>query len=270
MAGKRQQTIAAEVKDIVSLQMGRSIFKLNTTEGFVFKTIIELFQASFSQIVFKITKEGIQCKMITTQGTMLFDLYLLADNFNEFYLDCEELFFGVNTYHLYKITSSIKKKDTFKMEITDERPNKLNIFIIPKEMDYKDGGFVSIEKVQNINIETPEGYEGCIQAPYGKFSKMWKELLGISKEICVQGNSKRIEFRSVIDGVLGRGTEYQLPDAEDNNEYREIFQADELNKLNKLSGFGRPVRFHVKKGLPLKIKVDAGSLGKLNIYICKE
>lgn len=243
------------------------LLKISTKEGSLLKTIVELFQASFSQMIINLTKEGISCRMTNVRENMLFDLKLEAENFNEFYLK-EDLFFGINVSHLHKILSSVKKRDTITLEIREGAPNKLFITVVPKEYDYKDVGFIILEKVQNINIGVPEGYEGFIHAPYSKFSKMWKELLGISKQVKIKGNSKRIEFQSIIDGILCKWTEYCLSDAPANDTVDEIYQIDDLMKLNKIAGFSSPISFYVKEGLPIKMRVNIGSLGSLCVYIC--
>lgn len=245
------------------------MFTLVTKEGSTLKTIVELFQASFSQIVFKINARGMFCRMPNVQGTMLFDLVLSPDHFNEFVLGEDELFFGVNISHLYKIISSVKKKDTIHLHIARDCPDKMSITIVPREMDYQDGGFVFIEKVQNIDIDVPRGYEGAIHAPHGKFSKMWKELSSVSKEVRIEGNAKRVEFQAVVDGILGRKTEYASAGAPAAPVFKGAFQIEELIKLNKLAGFGSPIYFSVKEGLPLKIRVNAGTLGTLHVYVCK-
>lgn len=250
--------------------MSELIFRMSTREGYLFKTIAELFQASFAQIIFNINDKGIFCRMTNVQGTTLFDLELHKHNFNEFYLHEKELFFGVNISHLYKIISSIKKKDTIKLEIFADTRDKLQITIIPKDFDYKDMGFVMTEKVQNIDIDVPDGYEGFIQASYSKFSKMWKELLGVSKEVRIRGNSSRIEFGSIIDGILSKETEYSLEGALSLDVFDEVYQIEDLIKLNKLASFGSPIFFFIKEDLPLKLKTNVGSLGSLSVYICKD
>lgn len=243
------------------------LLKISTKEGSLLKTIVELFQSSFSQIIFNLDRSGISCRMTNVRENMLFDLNLEAENFNEFFIK-EDMFFGVNVSHLNKILSSVKRRDSVTLEIFANEPDKLLITVVPKEYDYKDVGFIILEKVQNIDIDVPGGYDGFIHAPFSKFSKMWKELLGISKQVRIKGNSKRIEFQAIIDGILCKWTEYCLSDAPAHDSVDETYQIDDLIKLNKISGFGAPISFYIKEGLPIKMRVNIGSLGSLCIFIC--
>ncbi len=250
-----------------------TLFRLRTSSGFFFKTVTELFRASFSDIIFSAREEGLFSRMTNKQSTKLFDLVLYASSMDEFYVR-EPLFFGVNVTHLYKIISSVKKNDTLELTLTEEEADCLKITITPADGAYTDTGFVRTARVQNIEIDLPTGYDMHIQGSSSKFNKMWRELLSISKEVRIEGNSGRISFHAVVDGILGKETEYtgEQKDPYGRIVYDETFHLDELGKLNKLAGFGHPIHFFVKECLPLKIHTTIGGVasgvGELSIYIC--
>jgi hypothetical protein len=242
------------------------IFKASSKEGFLFKSLIELFCASFKRLVLSITHEGIFSRMTNSQEAALFDLVLHRENFTEFYIE-EDLFFAFNIPYMQKITSSMKKKDFIQLEIYRNEPDKLHITVIPKERDYVDRGVVTLEKVQTIDISLPDGYDHPIQGCYSKFSKMWKELSAVSKDIRVHGNSTYVVFEAMIEGILGKGTGYGTHDPLVEDEVDAKFRVEDFTKLIKLSSFNSTIYFSVKRDLPFKLKVNVGALGTLTIFI---
>ncbi len=52
-----------------------------------------------------------------------------------------------------------------------------------------------------------------------------------------------------------------------NEKYKQTFTTSEIVHLLKIAGASQTVQFYITKGLPLKIKLDIGSLGTLEVYI---
>jgi hypothetical protein len=245
--------------------MSNIIFRATSTGGFLFKVLCDLYQASFSSFIFTITEDGISSRMTNAIGTMLFDLTLRAGDFDEFYLAKERIFCGVSILHLHKVISSIKKKDSIRLEIFKDDPEHLVITMTPKEKEYIDMGSVVLEKVQNIETDLPEGYDGQVEGCSSKFNKMWKELSSVSKTVSIRGNSESIVFSTVLEGIIRRETAYGSGKME--SSFSEQYRLDDFLKLNKIASFGSSISFSFKEGLPFRLITNIGSLGSLSIYV---
>lgn len=245
------------------------VFRALFTEGIIFKKLVELFKQSFTKLVLTINKEGIFSRISNAQDAMLFDLSLTRDNFSEFHLESDQdLFFGINTTHTYKIISSMKKKDLLKLEIRKNDPTRLYILIYPKGKEYLDSGFVVMENIQILEIDLPVGYNSFpIRGSSTKFSKMCKELHLVSKnDIIVRASATSIAFEAMIEGILYKETVYGNFISEE-IEVEEVFRTDDFLILTKLSSIGSTIFFSIKQNLPFCVSVDIGFNGKLSIYI---
>ena len=249
--------------------MSEPLFTAQIDNGILFKTPIDVMYGVFNLLVLNLSDAGIGSRMMNTRSTMLFDLFLRAENITNFKIQ-RPMIFGINVSHLREILSPTKKDDKVILEIRAEEPDKLYIKIIPKnKQGHVNTGFVAINNIQIVEIELPQGYEihlsGCIQV----FSKMWKNLGAISKVVRIYGNSSKITFQSSVDGMLGKGVDFYNADklASDLIEFDQSYNKDDLLHLSKLSNLGKTVEMYVHKDLPFKITTNIGNIGDMSIYI---
>jgi DNA polymerase III sliding clamp (beta) subunit (PCNA family) len=249
--------------------METPIFRAVYKDGIFFKKTMEIFYNSISKLVLTITQEGIFSRMTDSASAMLFDLELWAPKFDEFE-HTRDLVFGMQTSHLQKIISSVKKNDTVKLEMFDSTSDsaaKLFVIITPLTGEYTDRGFVSTENVQVINIELPGEYSDvAIRGSKTKFTKMCKELNTISKDILVRGGKSYILFQAVVEGMIGRSTSYG-EQKQEKEELNDVFRIEDFVRITKISVLGNDIFFSLKEGLPLKIAADIGSIGRIGVYV---
>ncbi len=245
---------------------------ISTKDGILLKTLVDIIYGPFNRLALNVSDKGIFTRMTNTRNTILFDFLLEKEKFDTFYIK-ESLVFGVNIVHLNKILSPIKKEDTLKLEIFEHTPDRLEVSIIPKKQTHRKHGFVTIDKIQIIEVDLPEGYNQPIRGCISTFSKMWKELNNISKTIQIHGGENHIVFNSVLEGVLGLGTEFPRGEraiCDPDNDFDELFNVADLLKLGKLSNIGSSIYIYSTKNLPFKITTNVGLLGNLSIYITRK
>jgi hypothetical protein len=240
-------------------------FKIATHQAVTIKNLIEILHNTFKIVFFNVRLEGIFIRMIDSRQSMLFDIELPSENFDEFKVDFPILF-GINIMNFYDIISFLKKKDSIELEITDDQPNKLNVTIIPKDGDYCECINFTIQEAQVIDIELPVGYTSSISGPFSKFHKMCKEMSKICSAFRIQGNSSFISFAGSTTGVYGKrvvfGRESNKP-----LELDACFDLDNFLKFSKISNFGQDMHFYLKEKMPLLIQSNIGLLGKISIYV---
>lgn len=252
------------------------IFKAKTTEGYCWKVLAELLQNNMTTACFEIDENGIRLRMMDNHKTILIDLDMNADNFTiyKYKLDFTT-YLGINLQHFHKMLKSIKKKDSIQFYIDDASPNDLGIKVIPEKNNRITTSFIKIQKMQNLDIDLPEGYGKPVIVPSGEFQKMCKGLTHISDSTHITSQGFLIRFSSDAGGVMKRYTEFgETEDSDDehqekahDSEYSEHFDTEQLTKITKLAGLGSIMQIYPKSDNPLLFRSPIGSLGRISIYL---
>jgi proliferating cell nuclear antigen PCNA len=245
------------------------LFRAKTNEGFNFKILGEVLHNTLKTISISITHEGVFSKMIDAHKRLLIDIKLLANNFSQFTLEGNNLLFGVNVSHLYKIISSIKKKDSLTLQIDSDYPNELQIIVTPRERDHVEVSKISIQNIQSLDIEVPENYSHPIHVGSSKFQKMCKDMLNIGKEIHVYGNNEFVIFECETPGIYRKQIQFgEEVDAQAiSNLTHYYFDAEQLVRISKISSLCNLLHVYLSSQLPLLIRAQVGTLGSISIFI---
>lgn len=250
------------------------LFKASTNEGHIIKALSELLQHNIQDGCYKIDKKGLTLKMLDKNEKILFSVTMLGEYFQryDYKLNTDFLYFGINQSHFCKLLKSIKKKDSVSLEIDEDSPNDLKIQIVPKEKNRSSTFTLKTQNIQNININSPKGYDSRpIIVPSSDYQKMCKTMNSIGNSIRIQSNENQIKFFCDKEGIYTN--EQVFGDSDDKKKkmlYSQDFDIEQLFKISKiasLSGSGGNIQIYQKKGLPLLLRTNVGSLGKISVYI---
>lgn len=246
------------------------LFSAKTNEGFNFKILGEILHNTLKTISMTITQEGIFSKMIDAHKKLLIDIQLQSTSFSQYTLNTDKLLFGINISHLYKIISSLKKKDSLILQIEQESPNELQIIVIPRERDHVEMSRVSIQNIQSLDIEVPKHKGHPVHVSSSKFQKMCKDMLNIGKEIHVYGNEVYALFECETPGIFKKtihfGEEIK-PDDDQGTICHYHFDAEQFVRISKISSLSSLLHVYLDETLPLLIKSQVGTLGTISIFI---
>ena len=250
------------------------IFKAKTHCAYTIKILAELLQNNIKNACFEIDETGINLCMMDHHRTILVELFLESENFILYkFKSKEKLFLGINLNHFHKMLKSIKKKDSLQLFIKDDAPNDLGIKVIPKENNRITTSYVTIQEIQTIDIDVPDGYGKPIIVPSSEYQKMCKDMAHIGSTINVVAKNFHIKFICNAGGVMKRHVEFGEMGDSDNEEedytleYNQFFDTDQLSRITKIAGLSTNIQIYPKKGKPLLFKSSIGSLGKISIYI---
>jgi proliferating cell nuclear antigen PCNA len=252
------------------------IFKAKTHNAYIIKILAELLQNNIKTACFEIDEDGIQLCMMDHHRTILIQVSLESENFTLYKFKAKKkLFLGINLNHFHKMLKSIKKKDSMKLFINDDSPNDLGIKVIPKENNRVTTSFVTIQEIQTIDINIPEGYDKPIIVPSSEYQKMCKDMVHIGSVINVIAKDFHIKFLCNAGGVMKRHVEFgEMGDSDDEEEedknvteYNQDFDTEQLSRITKMAGLSTNIQIYPKQGLPMLFKSSIGSLGKISIYI---
>jgi proliferating cell nuclear antigen PCNA len=246
------------------------LFKAKSQEAYVIKILAELLSNNIKTGCFVIDETGIYLCMMDSQKTILIDMFLKAENFPIYKFNSKKLYLGVNLTHLYKLTRSVKKKDSIELFIEERSPNDLGIKVIPKENNRTTISYLKIQSIQNLDIDIPTGYGKPIIVNSSDFQKMIKEMSSIGTVMKVTSSNYKIEFGCNAGGILKRKVQFGEDDDEDKDdismyEYSQEFITEQLCRITKLSGLSQNMQIYT--GKPLLFVSNVGTLGKISIYI---
>jgi len=248
--------------------------KTKETDAFVIKILGELLSNVVKWAPFSVTENGIQLTQRDTKNEQLISIQLNKNDFHVF--KCTQpIHFLVNSTTFYKMVKAIKKKDTVTIFITEEEPLKLGITVEQNAEKNKVTTYIKISyhRPEDIQLGNKEEYGNPLIISSKEYQKM-KNLQSIShngelKLTCNHGELKffcdggEVYSRELVIKTEQEDEGENLPD-----KYEQTYKAQCITQLTKCAGqSGNTVHMFIKKELPLKIKMRAGNLGELTVYI---
>uniref|UniRef100_A0A6C0DQA9 Proliferating cell nuclear antigen PCNA N-terminal domain-containing protein n=1 Tax=viral metagenome TaxID=1070528 RepID=A0A6C0DQA9_9ZZZZ len=225
------------------------------------------------------TKDGMKIINFDKTHTILVNVSLSANKFEQY--DCipDKIIVCANTLHLFKVISTMSNDDTLSMYI--DKSDYHDGIVSHLGLQYDNGEIKQCysQKLRLIEPDTEElvvpdvEYSTVINLPTADFQKIIRDLNGISDRIEIKsvgndlifscdGNfaSSRI-FRSESDGFL----EFlQKPDA--STIIQGEFSLKSLSHFIKCTPLCSHLEMYLGNDLPLIVKYDVASLG--NIKLC--
>lgn len=225
------------------------------------------------------TKNGMKIINFDKTHTILVNVFLNANRFEQYNCIPDKIIVCANTLHLFKVISTLSNDDTLSMYI--DKADYHDGIVSHLGLQY-DNGEIKQCYSQKLRLIEPDPeelvvpdveYSTIINLPTTDFQKIIRDLNGISDRIEIksvgsdlifscEGNfaSSRI-FRSESDGFL----EFlQKPDA--STVIQGEFSLKSLSHFIKCTPLCSHLEMYLGNDLPLIVKYDVASLG--NIKLC--
>jgi DNA polymerase III sliding clamp (beta) subunit (PCNA family) len=250
-----------------------NIFKCKTPNAFQIKVLIDLLSVSLQKASFEVTDEGIKMSYIVSNHSKIFDVFLDAKYFDIYKFKAENnIDLGLTLSDFNRLLKSIKKKDILELFVHDENSQRLGICTIPSTLDKSrvTTTEMTVQKIQNLEIELPEGYQRFITVPASDFQQMCKDLKNIGNNtITVISSGFSIAFSCKADSIMSRTVQFGDPNESDEEDevYEQTFQTEQFTNIQKIAGLCDKLQIYRKMGLPLLIKANIGPTSHVSIYI---
>lgn len=243
------------------------IFYAKTSEGYCFKVLSELLQHSVKTSYYELDQSGIHLKMSDSNQNMTFIVDLFSENFFNYSLSVPKLCFSVNHMHMHTMLKTIKKKDTVSLFIEKARPEEICIKIEPREKTKVTCSYIKIHSAHTIPIlvQQVSKYAYTIPVSSSDYSKTCKELSKLSKTITISCTETGIKFGIFTSNVYSK--EILIGDPFIVGHVSQDFVSEHLGNIAKISGISQCVHMSQDHNLPLLLKSNVGTLGKIIIYM---
>jgi DNA polymerase III sliding clamp (beta) subunit (PCNA family) len=244
------------------------IFKIKTKEAYVIKILGELLNNTIQWAPLHVNEQGISLMQADDNFEQLIDLMLYKEHFPKYKCN-KPLSFLVNSEYLYKMLKNIRKKNHVTLYVTRAEPNKLGISVESSEDNNQTITTIGITESRHEVFKRPQGYENPVIMSPKEFQNM-KTLHTIGRTVRVTSKPGFIKFFCDGDQVCSRelvvGDESENRDAEPHIQH---YNTNHLTGLTKCAGLAQQsnIQIYIQPALPMKIKMRAGSLGDLTIYI---
>lgn len=248
------------------------IFKAKSKEAFVIKILGELLANTLSFSQFTINDKGIFLLQSDEHRNQLIDIGLYKENFVNYRCAKPEINFLINSTKFYKLLKSIKKKDSVTitiMESSEDEPMTLGICVEQSDNSNKLTTNIRISSYQPEIMEPPQGYENPFIMSGKEFQSI-KNLHHSSDTMVVTSRGEYIRFSVSDDDRHDRRLEVGNENDEENQEYTPCsrsFKTSYITSLCKCAGQSGNIQVFLSEDLPLKIKLRAGNLGDISVYI---
>lgn len=248
------------------------IFKAKTKEAFVIKVLGEVLANTLRYSHFIINNRGISLVQPDEKLTQLIEISLNKENFM-LYKCSRDINFSINSSNFYKLLKNIKKKDSITISISeindDSDAMSLGICVEQPDNNNKLTTNIRIQTYQPQVFETPTGYDIPVIIS-GKEFQSTKNLHHTSDKMYVYSKGQFIRFAVYDDDRHDRKLEVGNENDEENRDcpsYLKTFNTSYITSLCKCAGQSGNIQVFMNEDLPLKIKMKAGNLGDISVYI---
>lgn len=247
------------------------IFKAKTREAFVLKILGELVNFVLTFASFRINEKGIFLLQPCDFNHQMIEIALFKEYFP--YYKCDvPISFEVNCSHLHKMLKAIKKKDSITLFINNDNEDELKLGICVEQSDENNKvlTYIPINKTRVEDIKVPTEYDNPIIMTSKEFQKL-KNLHIISDDLTVTSKPEFIKFfcdgGSIYSREIVIGNENDEDNKHINITYKQTFNTPYITRLTKCAGQSGVVQIFVHENNGMKIKMKAGGLGDVIVYI---
>ena len=256
------------------------VLEIKTIQIAPFRTLMTALKDILLETNITFSQDGIRIINMDKSHTILANLYLDAENFQEYFIKYPKIVIGVNMFHLFKLINSIDADDI------------LTIFI--EESEYSDGivdhlglkfenGEIKQCKIQKLKLIEPEEEElevpdvkfsSIISLPSSDFQKIIRDMSNISERLEIKsvGNELIFKCKGPFAEAEIRRTEsdgsMEIKKSLDSNKIIQgEFSLKNLGYFIKCTNLCSSIEMNLENDLPLVVTYSVASLGEIKLCL---
>ena len=207
--------------------------------------------------------DGVYIVTLDTARTSLVDMYLAADNFEQY--SCEqEVIAGINMSNTFKLLKTITNNYVLQMEINSRE--YMNIEIISESKKTNTQFQLKLLDINESRIEVPTvNMTSVTIIPSADFQRLCRDMSNIGDDIEITRSGKN--FRLKCDGDFAcQETHIECPD--ESPEITGLYSLRYLNIFTKATSMCASVQIMQEDGNRfLILKYNVANLGELKFYL---
>ena len=238
--------------------------KLVTIQASAFKSTFEVLKDILNDVNIYFKSDGMYIVTLDTARTSLVDMFLSAENFEEYHCECEEIIAGINISNTYKLLKVITNNDVLKIEINSKEYMDIEITSENKKTSTKFQ--LKLLDINESRIEIPGiTMTSNTILPSADFQRLCRDMSNIGTDIEITRIGKEIRLKCEGD-FANQETIIECPD--ESAEMKGLYSLKYLNIFTKATSMCSSVQIMQEEGNRfLILKYNVANLGEVRFYL---
>lgn len=253
-----------------------NLFEIKTIQAAAFRTLIEALKEILTEANLEFDSTGIKIMAMDETHTVLVQLRLHADRFNEQQCPAKHVL-GINMIYLFKLIKTMGNNDSLTLYLPAKNSNKLGIKMENSDKATTTNYFLKIFDTNVEEFPIPNlSFTSIIHMPSVDFQKICRDMNGL-------GDGERVEITSsgsdLIFKCLGDFAEQETMISENdamkvqrtnrntNEIVQGVFQLKHLVLFTKCTNLCPAIEMYLKNDFPLIIRQTVANLGEVKLVL---
>ena len=238
--------------------------KLVTIQASAFKSTFEVLKDILNDVNIYFRPDGMYVVTLDTARTSLVDMYLAADNFEEYHCEQDEIIAGINISNTFKLLKTITNNDVLQIEIKSKE--YMNIEIISETKRTNTKFQLKLLDINESRIEVPDVEMTTVTTlPSADFQRLCRDMSNIGTDIEIKRDGKEIRLKCEGD-FANQETSIECPD--ESPVMSGLYSLKYLNIFTKATSMCASVQIIQETGNRfLILKYNVANLGELKFYL---
>jgi proliferating cell nuclear antigen len=238
--------------------------RLVTIQASAFKSTFEVLKDILNDVNIYFRPQGMYIVTLDTARTSLIDMFLAADNFEEYSCEHEEIIAGINISNTFKLLKTITNNDVLTIEINSKECMDIEITSEAKKTSTKFQ--LKLLDINESRIEVPDVTMTSVTTlPSADFQRLCRDMSNIGTDIQITRVGKELRLKCEGD-FANQETSIECP--EESQEITGLYSLRYLNIFTKATSMCSSVQIMQEDGNRfLILKYNVADLGELKFYL---
>jgi len=238
--------------------------KLITIQASAIKSTFEVLKEILNDVNIYFRPQGMYIVTLDTARTSLIDMFLSADNFEEYHCEQDEIIAGVNISNTFKLLKTITNNDVLKIEINSKE--YMDMEITSESKKTKTQFQLKLLDINESRIEVPDvKMTSNTILPSTDFQRLCRDMSNIGTEIEITRVGKELRLRCEGDFA---NQETSIECLDDSREIKGLYSLKYLNIFTKATSMCASVQIMQEEGNRfLILKYNVANLGEVKFYL---
>ena len=238
--------------------------RLVTIQASAFKSTFEVLKDILNDVNIYFRPQGMYIVTLDTARTSLIDMFLAADNFEEYSCEHEEIIAGINISNTFKLLKTITNNDVLTIEINSKECMDIEITSEAKKTSTKFQ--LKLLDINESRIEVPDVTMTSVTTlPSADFQRLCRDMSNIGTDIQITRVGKELRLKCEGD-FANQETSIECP--AESQEITGLYSLRYLNIFTKATSMCSSVQIMQEDGNRfLILKYNVADLGELKFYL---
>ena len=238
--------------------------RLVTIQASAFKSTFEVLKDILNDVNIYFRPQGMYIVTLDTARTSLIDMFLAADNFEEYSCEQEEIIAGINISNTFKLLKTITNNDVLTIEINSKECMDIEITSEAKKTSTKFQ--LKLLEINESRIEVPDVTMTSVTTlPSADFQRLCRDMSNIGTDIQITRIGQELRLKCEGD-FANQETSIECP--EESQEITGLYSLRYLNIFTKATSMCSSVQIMQEDGNRfLILKYNVADLGELKFYL---